>query len=585
MFSRGRLILLLCTGAACAHGLEAFATPPPLPDQPSAADLGPIVGARPLPTNAPQPPAPSPTPLPPDVAAGASPKTLEVVKTSQVGTAADSDPVAPLLRKEKLAPEAELGIPNLHFNDVVMPVDLNTVLRLAGIENPQILLARQRVVTALAERQYAAAQILPSLHIGTSYDDHAGSLQQSSGNILKVDRNSYFVGFGANAIAAGTVSIPGVAWNLNVSDALFTALQARQFVEQMGFASRAMENEMLRRVAVAYMELLRAQGRRSLAILIRQDAREVARITEAWAKAGAGRDADKHRAATELGLREVDVLEAEGLVLHASTTLAELLNLDPATRLHVLEDHAVPAAIVPDPIPLPELLAIALANRPEMNERRAAIRKAFLALSGTKALPFSPNVLIGLSYGGEGGGSNLIPAAQTAATPFGRSAPRFGDSAERMDFDAVLYWTLQNCGVANLAMIRAAQSNLKIADFELLATLNTVRAQVVRAYAATHARFAEIGAAEEAVRQERQGYLLDVQAVKNNIGQHTPVELLDSLDLLARARYDYLEAIIRYNQAQIDLYVALGQPPADVLARPVPPAVVPPRDENKDMPG
>ena len=32
----------------------------------------------------------------------------------------------------------------------------------------------------------------------------------------------------------------------------------------------------------------------------------------------------------------------------------------------------------------------------------------------------------------------------------------------------------------------------------------------------------------------------------------------------------YLNAIVDYNQAQLELYVALGQPPADVLARPVP---------------
>ena len=47
-----------------------------------------------------------------------------------------------------------------------------------------------------------------------------------------------------------------------------------------------------------------------------------------------------------------------------------------------------------------------------------------------------------------------------------------------------------------------------------------------------------------------------------------PIELLNSLNLLARARYSYLDAIVAYNQAQLDLYQALGQPPPDMLARP-----------------
>ena len=49
-----------------------------------------------------------------------------------------------------------------------------------------------------------------------------------------------------------------------------------------------------------------------------------------------------------------------------------------------------------------------------------------------------------------------------------------------------------------------------------------------------------------------------------------PIELLDSLRRLAAERRDYLDAIADYNKAQFELYVALGRPPADMLARPVP---------------
>ncbi len=69
----------------------------------------------------------------------------------------------------------------------------------------------------------------------------------------------------------------------------------------------------------------------------------------------------------------------------------------------------------------------------------------------------------------------------------------------------------------------------------------------------------------------KKGYELDYMAVKNNVKGALPIELLNSLILLGRSRAELLESIIRYNQAQIDLYVALGQPPADVLARDTPP--------------
>src|SRR5579883_1076569 len=40
----------------------------------------------------------------------------------------------------------------------VRPIDLNTALRLAGVQNPEVLIARQRVLEAVAQRQLAAAQ-------------------------------------------------------------------------------------------------------------------------------------------------------------------------------------------------------------------------------------------------------------------------------------------------------------------------------------------------------------------------------------------------------------------------------------------
>ena len=44
----------------------------------------------------------------------------------------------------------------------VQPIDLDTALRLAGVQNPELNVARQRVLEAVAVRQLAAARFLPS---------------------------------------------------------------------------------------------------------------------------------------------------------------------------------------------------------------------------------------------------------------------------------------------------------------------------------------------------------------------------------------------------------------------------------------
>jgi outer membrane protein TolC len=194
---------------------------------------------------------------------------------------------------------------------------------LAGVGNPEILLARERVTEAVALRQLAAAQFLPSINIGTNYDAHTGPLQQSNGNILKVNRSSLYAGLGSNAVAAGSVNIPGIIWNANLSDVLFTALISRQVVRQRQFDAAAVNNDVLVRVASGYLDLLQAEGRRALAVRSRDEAQELARVTADYARVGQGRQADADRAATELEQRNAALLEAEAAILTASARLCQ----------------------------------------------------------------------------------------------------------------------------------------------------------------------------------------------------------------------------------------------------------------------
>lgn len=137
-------------------------------------------------------------------------------------------------------------------------------MRLAGAENPELQFARQRVVEATAFRQLAAAQILPNLNLGTNYNLHRGALQQSNGNILRVDRDALYVGLGANAVGAGTVNVPGLNYNLNVGSAWYGFLAARQQVTTARLNAAGVENDVQLRVALAYTDLVRAErGARS----------------------------------------------------------------------------------------------------------------------------------------------------------------------------------------------------------------------------------------------------------------------------------------------------------------------------------
>jgi outer membrane protein TolC len=570
-----RIVLAICLaggGGFCAHASAQDTAAQPQGAQPSGQP--PVDGAAPTPgptigpaSGATSGPASSFRRLLPGTASTASGNTVGQLRAPGDAAVGDLPPPA-----NAAVPEPVAGVPMAGpagtavpgFDLEVSPIDLASALRLAGVENPQIQIAQQRVVAALAARQLAAAQILPTINVGGNFDAHSGNLQQSNGTILNVSRSALYVGAGANAIAAGTVNIPGLVWNVNVSDGIFAFLVSQQNVAAQRFGSVAVRNQMLLDVAVAYTELLRSEGARAVAIQVREEAREVARLTAAYAETGEGRRADANRAATELARRETDVLEAEGNVITTSARLAQLLNLNPSTRLHPNEAWVVPTALVPEPIPLKELIATAMLQRPELMEQQAAIRGALLTLQGAKVLPFSPNIIMGFSGGDFGGGSNLVPT-------------RFGNFGGRTDFDTIGYWSLRNLGVGNAAMINAAASRARMANWQQIQVLDQVRTEVASGFARTHARFAQIGVAEEAVRSGQAAFAEDLLRIRAREG--LPIEVLDSLRLLARARMEYLTAIVDYDVAQFELYVALGQPPADMLARPVP------ADPNQVAPG
>jgi outer membrane protein TolC len=245
--------------------------------------------------------------------------------------------------------------------------------------------------------------------------------------------------------------------------------------------------------------------------------------------------------------------------------LSQVLSLNPSDRLHPIDGWVVPAPIVPDPIPLAELVTIAITQRPELQERQEAIRAALLELRNAKVLPFSPNVILGYSTGGFGGGSNLV----ANATP---PQARFSNLKDRQDFDVVAFWTARNLGVGNVALVRLAQSNVRQNELQNTEVFDRIRAEVVLAYARTHARFAQIENGERAVQASQKAFEQDLLRTSNREG--LPIEVLDSMRLLGRSRYSYLDSIVDYNRAHFELYVALGQPPADVLARPVPSKLV-----------
>jgi outer membrane protein TolC len=455
-------------------------------------------------------------------------------------------------------PEAGTGVTNADLQRPVpapatipaplsdYPIDLSTALRLAEVENPTIAVARARIVEALAVQQGAMALLLPSLNAGTNYHLHTGNLQRSSGRILNLTEQALYVGGGARTLAAESVGVSAVNIFSPLTDALYEPLAAHQRVIAARFSARAIFNDITLDVAVLHLELLANRAILEAQRLSESQVYQVAVIVNDFASTGAGRKADADRASAEWKLHRVAVVRAEEELAVSAARLANRLNLDPSVRLRPIGGPLVPISLIALDTETRDLIDYALRRRPEMPARAAAIAAADYHRSEEVARPLLPTVWLGFSGGLFGGGSNIIP-------------PTLAHFGGRTDFDARLFWTLMNLGAGNLALINRRQAQLNEAEIQRVLVINQIRREVTSARADGLAARTEFEIARNELASAESGFREDLDRSRQKLGR--PIEVLNSLNLLATARVNLIRALLHYDQAQFRLFVALGSPP------------------------
>ena len=426
------------------------------------------------------------------------------------------------------------------------PVDLSTALRLAAAENPRIAEARSYIGVALADLQGARALMLPTFNIGTNYHGHTGNLQRSSGTILNLSEQSLYVGGGARTLAAESVGVPAVNIVAPLADTLYAPLAARQGLATVQFEAAATTNEVLLEVADLYLELLGSQAALAAERKSELEANDLAGLTARYTKVGLEQEADAHRAGTEDRLRRLAIRRAEEAVAVNSARLSRRLHLDPSVRLAAPEGPIEPLTLVDLTAGREGLIRTALARRPELGARGAAVALAETRLRQEYARPFLPMVWFGYSGGVLGGGSNLVP-------------PLVGNFHGRTDMDVRVYWTLQNFGLGNLATQKRRRAQVGIAAAERARIVNQVRREVMGAYSLCLARREQVNVGRLELQTAEAGFQEDLARIRGAVG--LPIEATNSLDLLADARQNFIRSIIDLDQAEFALYVALGSPP------------------------
>lgn len=418
----------------------------------------------------------------------------------------------------------------------VLPIDLLTALRLADASNPQLQIVRERVAEALARQDAARTLWLPALRGGVTFSQHTGPLQDTVGQILETDRNSLQAGGGAFAFGSGPPMLPGVAFDFQMSDALFQPLAARRALEARQSATAAAANDLFFDVARLFLELQLANAILSVALEEAANTEELGKITEAYAKSGQGLRSDADRVNAEIQLRRIDVLRRQEDIAVASARLARPLRLDQGLLLRPIDGQLAPMTFVSPGSALQEQLALARAARPELAEVAGLIGEARARRDRERFAPLVPTLSIGFTYGGFGGSGGGNPY----------------EFADRTDVQAVAYWQIRNLGWGDQAATRERASELRQNCLRRQALLDLIAQEVGEAHAQLDLRAKQIGSAERGVEVAMDSFRRNLERIRG--AQGLPIEVLQSV----QARREYARVVASFNLAQFALLRATG---------------------------
>lgn len=409
-----------------------------------------------------------------------------------------------------------------------IPLSLDTVLRLAEDQNPQIALARARVAESCAAADLAGKRWLPNLYVGTGYFRHEGGIQEETGNEIHSSFGSHAAGL-------------AVAGNLDIKEFAYQKVNAeRRQYQQEGELSRV-TNETLLDAANTYLDLLTAYSGEAIAREMEKHLQDLLPQAEKMAKDQPAAEVEVERIKAEIVGRKQNRARLKSQAQAASYKLAYLLGLDPCAQLVPVDKELVPVDLVDVGDCAEALVGKALAGGPGTRELEALVNLVENAAQRAQGpARFMPNVAFGLMEGAWGGG----PGSRL-------------DYDNRLDMGVAVYWNLTDlatrCERRRMLDAQREQAHLAYQDLraKLTAGVQEARESIISGKEQIKLGKEQIEHAEKA--RERSKVRID-----KTFPGATPTELMLSLQSLGNAQVSHLNALRDYNRAQLRLLLLVG---------------------------
>jgi outer membrane protein TolC len=408
-----------------------------------------------------------------------------------------------------------------------LPINLETIFRLAEEQNLQVRLARERISGACAELDVAGYTWLPRLYVGPAWYRHEGGIQNEDGTLTHSSMGALF----------GGTEIKG---SLDFRAATYARVKAEREVWQQKAELSRITYETLQDAANTYMDLLTARTGEAIAQKIEE--RLQALLKQAEGLGGNLPQGPVEAIRAELYNHHLTALKMKQLASASSARLVYLLGLDPCTKLEPGDAQLAPLALVDATPGCDELVQRVMATGPGVRELEGML--GLLASSLDQAngpSRFLPVLEVGMLEGAFGAGVG-------ASTSWDN----------RWDLGVQARWDLSSLITARDRK-RAAESKLQQVHLTLQDLRGKLAAGVQEAKSSIQVSQEQVSQSQEHLRHADKSYqLLNEMLAVTTQKDRLVGDVLRSVLSIKEAQYNYLSAVSSFDKAQLRLLLLLG---------------------------
>jgi len=405
-------------------------------------------------------------------------------------------------------------------SEEAFPVDLDTVLKLAGANNLTVEEYRMLYQQALSEQDKAKEWWLPSVETGFSTHYLNGAAMNSDGRIFTdVDRNNLWAGLGIRA-------------EIDFNKGVFGVLAAQQKSEAALYFSLAEKNQALLKAVQAYFDLQTEQLKTTFLQALVNQADTLAQQLNLQVDVGLRYQSESLLAQSNVGHLKIALLQAKAEWQKKSALLANVLNLNPDVKLISADTALIPLALTPLTTETE-----GYASRPEFKGLNSELESLQTSRKTANEGLLLPKLTVGVQNG-------VFGAYQ-------------GPTQNTSDVNASLLWNIPLGRFTYQGDLKQWDSKISLQQNKLAQFKNRYRQETTAASAQQQAAGEQVSVGKEALQQSAEALSQSIERQK--LGTVLPFEVFQSQQFYLQAQIDYLKAVADYNKAQFALKVAQGE--------------------------